>query len=45
MAMAMIAFSIPGPRAATKASARISLGIERKTSVIPIRVLSIQPPK
>ena len=43
--MAMMAFSIPGPRAATKASARISLGMERNTSVTPIKTLSVQPPK
>ena len=43
--MAITAFSMPGPMAATKASARISFGIERKTSVIPINTLSTQPPK
>ena len=43
--MAMMAFLMPGPRAATKASARISFGIDRKMSVMPISSLSIQPPK
>ncbi len=37
MAMAMTAFSIPGPSAATKARARISPGKARKTSVMRIR--------
>ena len=43
--MAMMAFWMPGPSAATKASARISLGIDRKMSVMPISIRSIQPPK
>ncbi|MDP7344872.1 MAG: hypothetical protein QF767_16265, partial [Alphaproteobacteria bacterium] len=32
IAMAIMAFSMPGPRAATKASARISFGMDRKIS-------------
>ena len=43
--MAMIAFLMPGPSAATKASARISFGIDRKMSVMPISTRSVQPPK
>ncbi len=43
-AMAMMAFSIPGPRAATKARARMSLGKARKMSVMRIRSVSTKPP-
>ena len=43
-AMARIAFSSPGPRAATSASARIRRGKARKTSVIRISTLSTTPP-
>ena len=44
-AMAMTAFSMPGPRAETKASARISRGKARKTSVTRISTVSTQPPR
>ena len=43
--MAITAFSMPGPNAAAKASARISRGNARKMSVSRIRTASTQPPK
>ena len=42
--MAITAFSMPGPSAATNASARISRGNARKMSVIRINTASSQPP-
>ena len=44
-AMAMIAFSMPGPRADTNASARMSRGKARNTSVTRMRTVSTQPPR
>ena len=44
MAIAITAFSMPGPSAATKASARISFGKARKMSVVRISTASTQPP-
>ena len=43
--MAITALSMPGPRAATKASARIRRGKARKMSVTRIKTASTQPPK
>ena len=42
--MASTAFSMPGPSAATKASASTSFGKARKMSVMRISTASIQPP-
>ncbi|MCY1244082.1 hypothetical protein D9M72_571350 [compost metagenome] len=44
-AMAMTAFSMPGPRLAEKARARTRLGKERKISVIRINTISTHPPR
>ena len=44
-AMAMIAFSMPGPRAETNASARMRRGNARNTSVTRMRTVSTQPPR
>ena len=45
IAIAMTAFSIPGPSAATNASARISRGKARKMSVTRISAASTSPPR
>ena len=44
MAMAITAFPMPGPSAATKASARIRRGNARKMSVMRISAASTSPP-
>ena len=44
IAIAMMAFSMPGPSAATNASARIRRGNARNTSVMRISTVSSQPP-
>ena len=43
--MAMMALVMPGPSAATKASASTRLGSDRKMSVTRISTASTQPPK
>ena len=43
--MAMIAFSMPGPSAATKASARIEAREGEEESVMRISTVSTQPPR
>ena len=42
--MASAALTMPGPSAATNASARSSLGTARKTSVMRMKIVSTQPP-
>ena len=44
IAIAITAFSMPGPSAATNASARISRGNARKMSVMRISAASRSPP-
>ncbi len=45
IAIASTAFSMPGPSAATKASARMSRGKARKMSVMRISTASTSPPE
>ena len=42
--MASAALTMPGPSAATKASASSSLGMARNTSVTRMKITSTQPP-